>query len=183
MPKISGLPVLSSPADDDEIAVVDDSAATTKKLTLAGFVAWLQSKIAWITTAMIADSAVTPDKRSGGYAAGIIAGATLGSTGNKTITGLGFTPKLVRFTVIPTTNTTTALMGFGAMTTSTQFYSTMAAASAAQRRNGSTSACIGWTDTTTTLLEASYVSMDSDGFTINVTTAGSNFPVAYEAYA
>lgn len=53
MPKISGLPTLSSPADDDEIAVVDDSAATTKKLTLAGLLAWLQTKLAWILPDML----------------------------------------------------------------------------------------------------------------------------------
>lgn len=53
MPKISGLPTLSNPADDDEIAVVDDSAATTKKLTLAGFLAWLQTKLAWILPDML----------------------------------------------------------------------------------------------------------------------------------
>lgn len=53
MPKISGLPVLSSPADDDEIAVVDDSAATTKKLTLGNLLVWLQNKLAWITPNML----------------------------------------------------------------------------------------------------------------------------------
>jgi hypothetical protein len=53
MPKISGLPVLSNPADDDELAVVDDSAATTKKLTLSGFKTWLQTLLAWVTPDML----------------------------------------------------------------------------------------------------------------------------------
>lgn len=51
----------------------------------------------------------------------------------------------------------------------------------------STSLCLGWvsagTPSTTPALAASYVSFDSDGFTINVTSASSAIPFAYEAYA
>lgn len=130
---------------------------------------------------------INETQRTGGFAMGVISGATLGSTGNKAVTGVGFTPKLVRFTVLFPANATVAAGAFGAMTTSDQFYSawsTQPSASNVAARNSSTSACIGWVpaNTSTPSLLATYVSMDSDGFTINVTSAASNFSVAWEAY-
>jgi len=62
MPKISALPPAGTLADDDETPFVDDSVAITKKFTLAGLLAWLQSKTSWITTAMLSDTQVTPSK-------------------------------------------------------------------------------------------------------------------------
>lgn len=62
MPKISALPPAGTLADDDETPFVDDSVGTTKKFTLAGLKAWLQSLTSWITTAMITDDAVTAAK-------------------------------------------------------------------------------------------------------------------------
>lgn len=62
MVKISALPPAGSLADDDETPFVDDSTASTKKFTLAGLKAWLQSIAGWITTAMLADSSVTAAK-------------------------------------------------------------------------------------------------------------------------
>lgn len=137
-----------------------------------------------VTTPAIADDSVTAAKRSGGFKIGVILGATLGSTGNKAVTGLGFKPKLVRFTVLPTASTAAILIGFGAMTETDQFYVT-GISSGTFGRNSSTSACIAWVNggSSTPQLLAGYVSMDSDGFTINVTSSSSTFPVAYEAYA
>lgn len=54
MPKISALPPAGSLSDDDETPFVDDSAGETKKFSLAGLLAWLQSKAVWITASMIA---------------------------------------------------------------------------------------------------------------------------------
>lgn len=53
MPKISALPPLTSPDGDDESPIVDDSATTTKKLTLTGLKEWLQTVVGWITASMI----------------------------------------------------------------------------------------------------------------------------------
>lgn len=138
-----------------------------------------------VDTDQLADNAVTPSKRSGGFYIGSISGATLGTTGNKAITGVGFTPKLVRFKVVPSSSATAATEGTGAMTASSQYYAASTSTNTpTSSRNGSTSACIGWLGTgSTPLFLAAYVSMNADGFTINVTTANSAFDVAYEAYA
>lgn len=45
MPKISELPELTNPADNDEIAVRDDSASTTKKLSFSNLITKLQSSL------------------------------------------------------------------------------------------------------------------------------------------
>ena len=137
-----------------------------------------------VTTPKIADGAVTPEKRSGGFNVGVISAAVLGTTGDKAITGVGFEPKLVRFTVLPTASTTAILVGQGAMTASSQYYYA-GINSGTFGRNSSTSACIAWISggSSTPSFLASYVSMDADGFTINVSTANSAFSVAYEAYA
>lgn len=64
MPKISALPPAGTLADDDETPFVDDSVTTTKKFTLAGLLVWLQSKVGWITAAMLGDNQVTAVKLS-----------------------------------------------------------------------------------------------------------------------
>lgn len=135
----------------------------------------------------VADAGITPAKRTGGFYIGNIPGATLGSTGNKAITGVGFTPKLVRFTVIVTNSSGASIMGFGAMTPSAQFYKTIGTDGTVTNRVASTTDCIGWvtgtTNTTTPSLKCQYVSMDADGFTINVSIAIATFSVSFEAYA
>lgn len=123
----------------------------------------------------------------GGFHIGVIPASTLSTTGNKTITGVGFTPRLVRFTVLPTTNSTNAYSMYGAMTSSSQFVAVNThspTGGGTRTRMSSTSACILELSggTTTVLVQASYVSMNSNGFTINVSTAASVFDIAYEAY-
>lgn len=139
-----------------------------------------------VTTAKIADEAVTPAKRSGGFQIGSMAGSTLGTAGNVSVTGVGFIPKLVRFTVLASASGTNQNEGSGAMTDSSQFWTTSASnTSGTAVRAAGTDAAIAWIPATSTTpsFKASYVSMDADGFTINVTTANTSFDIAYEAYA
>lgn len=127
-----------------------------------------------------------PASRTGGFFIGNIPAASFSTIGNRSVTGLGFTPKLVRFTILATSTTGAILMGNGAMTPLAQYYVANSADAAANRaRNSSTSACIGWLTpgSVTPIMLASYVSMDTDGFTINVGTADGTFAVEYEAYA
>lgn len=138
-----------------------------------------------VTTGKLAAAAVTPDKRSGGFAIGTVSTGVLGSTGNSAITGLGFQPKLVRFTSLMPAGTVSGQLSVGAMTASAQFLAAVGDSSATSSRNSRTDACIGYLGAglSTWNLVASYVSMDSDGFTINVSTASSSLPFAFEAYA
>lgn len=62
MVKISALPPMTSPDGDDEAPIVDDSVGSTKKFTLTLLKEWLQSLSGWITTAMLNNGSVTPDK-------------------------------------------------------------------------------------------------------------------------
>ena len=140
-----------------------------------------------VVTANITDAAVTVAKRAGGFFIGQISAATLGSTGNKAITGVGFTPKLVRFHVQFTASSSIAAVATGAMTAAAQHYeaaSTTTAGTTEFARNSGTSNCIGYVSagSSTLVLACTYVSMDSDGFTINVGTASSSFAVEYECY-
>lgn len=129
-------------------------------------------------------NSVGPAARTGGFFVGQISAATFGSTGNKAITGVGFTPKLVKFTYMAT-GTGASNTAYGAMTTTSQYYATTANDSGSGRGRGAgTDACIGATSSSATLyLKAAYVSMDVDGFTFNVSIADSSFAWAYEAYA
>lgn len=128
---------------------------------------------------------VTSKQRQGGFYIGTISGATLGTTGNKAITGVGFTPKMVRFSSLPTSSTGATNTALGAMTASSQYVVLNATDTSTGRgRYSSTSYCIGLVGpgSSTPFLLASYVSMDADGFTINVATASSAFDIAYECY-
>lgn len=62
MVKISALPPMTSPDGADPAPVTDTSAGATLKLTLTKLKEWLQSLTSWITTAMVADAAITKAK-------------------------------------------------------------------------------------------------------------------------
>jgi hypothetical protein len=134
----------------------------------------------------IATGAITPVKRSGGFVAGQISAATFSSTGNKSVTGVGFTPKFVMFFVMPSAATNASTNAYGAMTTTIQFNTWASSNSAGNTssRNNSTTACVGWGTSSASSynMAASYVSMDADGFTINVGTADGTFAVQYIAF-
>lgn len=102
------------------------------------------------------------------------------STGNQSITGVGFQPKVVFF--ITTVNTSVGnadslIYGFGVATSSTARWSMSAASmdnlggNSNDDRAFNSDECISVNVNASILLEADFVSMDSDGFTINITTA------------
>lgn len=55
MPRISALDTITTPDDADQIPLNDVSVPQTKKITLAGLLTWLQTKLGWITPAMISN--------------------------------------------------------------------------------------------------------------------------------
>lgn len=67
MPKIPSYPPMTTPDGPDAIPIEDISAGATKYITLTKLKEWLQSLTAWITTAMITDANVTPDKWTNQY--------------------------------------------------------------------------------------------------------------------
>lgn len=62
MPKISALPPMTTADAADEQPIVDTSVSTTKKWSLTLLKTYLQSLVGWISTAMLADNAVTAAK-------------------------------------------------------------------------------------------------------------------------
>ena len=140
-----------------------------------------------ISGSKIADGTITSDtlaQNAVPIKIGVIPGSTFGTTGNKSITGVGFTPQLVRFTTLNTANATASNLGIGSMTSTGQFYSlTYTTDSPNAGRVSGTDGCIGYMSGASTIaMKASYVSMDTDGFTINVSTATGAYDIAYEAY-
>lgn len=53
MPKISALPAMTTADGADPAPIVDDSAGSTKKITLTKLKEWLQSLTAWVTRPQI----------------------------------------------------------------------------------------------------------------------------------
>lgn len=113
------------------------------------------------------------------------------ATGNLAVTGVGFKPKLVRFTVVPTASSgTNSLSNQGVMDGAGNQWSIANAS-----RHGVSESDTSTPDTTkciksnsqsagavfTTDLSAAYVSMDTDGFTVNFTVASSSYTVLWEA--
>lgn len=113
------------------------------------------------------------------------------STGNNSVTGVGFTPKIVRFTVVPTSGSTTnSLSNQGSMDAAGNQW-----AIANASRHGVSESDTSALDTTKCLkstsqsagaaygvdIVAAYVSMDSDGFTMNFTTTSNSYSVMWEA--
>lgn len=70
MPKITALPAMTSADGADPAPIVDDSAGTTKKITLTKMKEWLQSLTDWITGGMIDWSAASMAARVTTDAAG-----------------------------------------------------------------------------------------------------------------
>lgn len=67
MSKISGLPVMTTPADDDELPINDVSGPTTKKMLLSKLKEYLQSLLAWISPGMWTNSYKFSAYRNGAW--------------------------------------------------------------------------------------------------------------------
>lgn len=136
-----------------------------------------------VNTNNIGDGAVTPIKRSGGFKMGTIDGSTVGTTGNKSITGVGFKPKMVKF-VWRFYSAAEARMANGAMAENgAQYFTSTYAGSSARYTANSEIACFEVVSSTGGVgFSMAYVSMNADGFTVNVTTAASPIAITYEAY-
>jgi len=140
-----------------------------------------------VTTPKIAPGAITPAKIAVGSisAMGVL---DISTTGNKTVSGLGFAPSRVAFTWGRTTSNSFVAMGFGFMTSTIQTaYGGQWRGSGSVEGAGekSSSHClISRNQSGTTVIAATRVSLNSDGFTINVSTASSTTvpDVVWEAY-
>lgn len=145
---------------------------------------------AGIIAGMIAADAVTPAKRSGGF---FIGSTSITSTGNKVITGVGFTPKLICFlmsTEGAVASGANAGISIGFATSSSSRATVATTTRNANGGVGETLTSKAFTISTITAgggsrsvnVEGDLVSMDSDGFTINVSTYNGTKTLVYVCF-
>lgn len=121
------------------------------------------------------------------YGGAVAAGtfAVPGSTGNYSVTGVGFTPKAVIFLVAIDASTAVASMGIGWMTAAAQgVISTFVNETGPQAATGHGSGlCIEIIDASATSppVGAVHVSMDAGGFTVNFTARAAGYDVYWLA--
>lgn len=142
-----------------------------------------------ITAPNITDKrALVSTVRGASSVMGLISGSSvLNTTGLKTISGLPFMPRRVSFTVMPASASSGSNFATGAMTSTFQYYAAIGTSGSIGNRISGTNGCLAWVTgaatTTAPSLFATYVSMNADGFTFNLTTANGVFDVVYEAFA
>jgi len=128
-------------------------------------------------------SGIDPSMRTGGFKVGSF---TTSSTGDLAITGVGFVPKAVTFTLISPNSASVGRSGAGSMDSSgNQFAWSVNTQDAGDGSgNGATNICmLSVGGNKATEIAASYVSMDSDGFTINISTHAAARTFGYLAIA
>jgi hypothetical protein len=135
---------------------------------------------AGIATGMIADAAVTVAKRSGGFKTGTLSPST---TGNFSITGVGFRPKLlVLITRVPS-NAAIASGGWGVTDGTTQYATFLRTASGSFGQLSYTDRiAVHMTSASATDVEISYVSFDADGFTLNANVRSASRDFTWVAF-
>ena len=187
MAKINQYPAKTVPSNNDEFVLHDTASGSTKKMTRGDLIGGAPLPANSVNGQAIADGSVTPAKRAGGLKVGIIPSSTFSTSGIKTISGLGFRPRLVKFTMLFTGTTGENRVAFGAMDETGSQYLVINADAGGSNLSGNQSqvACIGWglAASTSFAMVAAYSSMNADGFSINVTNANGAFAAAYEAYA
>lgn len=103
MVKISGLPPIASPDGADPSPIVDDSATTTKKITLTQVKTWLTTQLAYITGAMIASATIKKANVDFTTAGGIwweeLTRATLASDATSLASGTFAAKKYIRIMI------------------------------------------------------------------------------------
>lgn len=140
-----------------------------------------QIKADAITTPKLASGSVTADKRSGGFYIGTINISS--GTGNQSFTGVGFKPKLVKFTW-SNQSTGTIAKAYGHMTDNGQYATSESYDASNRAYQVSVTRCFITTNTVGTWSRTyEYVSMDSDGFTINKVTNTGTPTLIVECYA
>ena len=105
MPRISSLPALTRPEANDEIAIVDASAATTKKITREDFLKGADLPNDTVTTNAIADGAVTAPKLDFATLAFGNYSTTEKDTGFKWIDGKAIYKKTLELGAFPNSST------------------------------------------------------------------------------
>lgn len=114
---------------------------------------------------------------------------TQGTTGNKSITGVGFQPAYLRFTVSSksTAETTVAHFSQGFTDGTRQKAHSIIADSTGFASKAYSDRCINHYERVagvlTEIIKATFVSFDADGFTLNFVNASSNYSIYIEAFA
>lgn len=167
--------------DTDEVIARTDGNAGAYSLQ-ADFVSFAagQFTINWATAAAGTSNFRYIAIGGSGVSAAVGTFATGTSAADVSETGVGFTPKLVLFAAsrADTTEGLTTSLGFGlgAMDDAGNesfvgWFETDAADPSAEFTYYSATKCMGQVGTAAVVWEADFVSMDSDGFTINLSTA------------
>jgi hypothetical protein len=184
----------TTPVDADNALISDsEDNSAIKRTPFSGTWSYIQSKIlamtGWITTVMVADGAITPAKRSGGFAMGVFNRST---TGDEVISGLGFTPKYIEiegaFTTANPSNTNNAWSrGWYDGTTQHCIYSaarivTTLGAEASARTDAVLNFGIINSSGNFELSLRATATIQSDGFTLNFSTASIERRVFWRAF-
>ena len=139
-----------------------------------------------VTTAKIADNAVTPEKRAGGFKVGTLSTSVFGATGSKAVTGIGFTPKYIEIDVFLDTSAAGASRdsrGWSDGTTTRSRGVALDAPAGTSARYNSSTLVNARNEANVSQVTATFTSFDADGFTMNVTVANSGYSAVYRAYA
>jgi hypothetical protein len=162
-------------------AVVNGQIDDTNVSSISG------SKVAdgTVGTTKIVDGAITPAKRAGGYYVGEIATSVFSTTGAKTITGVGFTPRMIKVTVGFDVAAAGAYRFCNGFADGTRSYVRGAAVDTTTNARWYVNGTFinVRTEANVSDLTATFTAFTSDGFTINVSAANSSYSATFEAYA
>ena len=111
-----------------------------------------------------------------------------GSNGNVSVSGIGFQPSYLRFTIAYKNGSSNVIRyGVGYTDGFNEFNHWIYGDSSGFRTISSNSRCCGVADRISGNIvdkcDGSFVSFDSDGFTLNFTNADSNYTIYVEAFA
>lgn len=181
---VAGTPA-AVPTRPSNAAVNSAVGATNPWIDLADIL--VNAGVTQITNANITDTRTVVRPVSTGISVGTISGSILGTPGSKSITGVGFKPRLVEFQVLPNASSGASGTGRGLMHESGYQWATYSSSNASSNqsaRNTYTNRCIMWlaAASSTATFTATYSSMDDDGFTISVISPDSAFNVGWVAY-